>query len=137
LAGDWLTGKQCGWFSATSCSIDYLINLPDVHSKHIEFQFQIKKNVKYNKEIKRSNKDFVGNETFQNTVSINDNDEIVKVKKSNIKIISDVYNNTDLKEFKKATLSNSLQRLYKKTDVDLTNIIDGKREKKKVVKLDL
>ena len=73
----------------------------------------------------------------KNTVSINDNNEIVKVKKSNIKIISDVYNNTDLKEFKKATLSNSLQRLYKKTDVDLSNIIDGKREKKKVVKLDL
>lgn len=27
LAGDWLTGKQCGWFSATSCSIDYLIHI--------------------------------------------------------------------------------------------------------------
>lgn len=27
LAGDWLTGKQCGWFSAPSCSIDYLIHI--------------------------------------------------------------------------------------------------------------
>jgi signal transduction histidine kinase len=58
-------------------------------------------------------------------------------EKSNIKIISDVYNKTDLKEQKNATLSNSLQRLYKKTDVDLSNIIEGKRQKKKIVKLDL
>ena len=86
---------------------------------------------------KYSNKVYTIIKVGKNTVSINDNNEIVKVKKSNIKIISDVYNNTDLKEFKKATLSNSLQRLYKKTDVDLSNIIDGKREKKKVVKLDL
>lgn len=86
---------------------------------------------------KYSNKVYTIIKVGKNTVSINDNDEIVKVKKSNIKIISDVYNNTDLKEFKKATFSNSLQRLYKKTDVDLLNIIDGKREKKKVVKLDL
>lgn len=27
MAGDWLTGKQCGWFSAPSCSIDYLIHI--------------------------------------------------------------------------------------------------------------
>ena len=86
---------------------------------------------------KYSNKIYTIMKVGKNTVSIIHNNEIEKVKKSNIKIISDVYNKTDLKEQKNATLSNSLQRLYKKTDVDLSNIIEGKRQKKKIVKLDL
>ena len=45
---------------------------------------------------KYSNKVYTIIKVGKNTVSINDNNEIVKVKKSNIKITSDVYNNTDL-----------------------------------------
>ena len=86
---------------------------------------------------KYSNKIYTIIKVGKNTVSVMDNNEIVKVKKSNIKIISDVYNITDLKEQKNATLSSSLQRLYKKTDVDKSNIIEGNRQKKKIVKLDL
>jgi len=27
LAGEWMGGKHCGWFSATSCSVDYVIHV--------------------------------------------------------------------------------------------------------------
>jgi hypothetical protein len=59
-----------------------------------------------------------------------DDNEVVKVKKSNIKIISDVTNNKNLTELKKATLSNRKDRILKKEDIDALNIIQGKREKK-------
>jgi cytidylate kinase len=52
------------------------------------------------------------------------------VKKSNIKIIPDVYNNTNLKELEKATLSIRVERLNKKDGIDLANIIEGKRERR-------
>ena len=47
-----------------------------------------------------------------------DDNEVVKVKKSNIKIISDVSNNTNLTELKKATLSNRKDRILKKEDIE-------------------
>jgi hypothetical protein len=56
---------------------------------------------------KYSNKIYTIIKVGKNTVSVLDKDEIVKVKKSNIKIIPDVYNNTDL------------------------NIIEGKRDRRK------
>ena len=62
-----------------------------------------------------------------------DDNELIKVKKSNIKIISDVSNNTNLTELKKATLSNRTDRILKKEDIDASNIIEGKRERKKIL----
>jgi len=79
---------------------------------------------------KYSNKIYTIIKVGKNTVSVLDKDEIVKVKKSNIKIIPDVYNNTDLKELEKATLSNRVERLNKKDGIDLSNIIEGKRERR-------
>ena len=53
--------------------------------------------------------------------------------KSNIKIISDVSNDIKLTELKKATLSNRQDRILKKEDIDASNIIEGKRERKKLL----
>ena len=62
-----------------------------------------------------------------------DYNEVIKVKKSNIKVISDVSNNTNLTELKKATLSNRKHRILKEEDIDASNIIEGKRERKKIL----
>ena len=82
---------------------------------------------------KYSNKIYTIMKVGKNTVSVMDNDEIVKVKKSNIKIISDVSNDIKLTELKKATLSNRQDRILKKEDIDASNIIEGKRERKKLL----
>ena len=79
---------------------------------------------------KYSNKIYTITKVDKNTVSVLDNDEIIKVKKSNIKIIPDVYNDTKLSELKNATISNRLERILKKEDIDVSNIIEGKRERK-------
>ena len=82
---------------------------------------------------KYSNKIYTIIKVGKNTVSVMDNDEIVKVKKSNIKIISDVSNDIKLTELKKATLSNRQDRILKKEDIDASNIIEGKSERKKLL----
>jgi len=82
---------------------------------------------------KYSNKIYTIIKVGKNTVSVMDDNEIVKVKKSNIKIISDVSKDTKLTELKKATLSNRKDRILKKEDIDASNIIEGKRERKKVL----
>ncbi len=74
---------------------------------------------------KYSNKIYTIIKVGKNTVSDLDQDEILKVKEKNIKIIPDVYNNTNLKELEKATLSNKVERLNKKDDSDLSNIIES------------
>ena len=63
---------------------------------------------------KYSNKIYTIIKVGKNTVSVMDDNENVKVKKSNIKIISDVSNNTNLRGSKKATLSNRKDRILKK-----------------------
>ena len=79
---------------------------------------------------KYSNKIYTIIKVGKNTVSVMDDNEVVKVKKSNIKIISDVSNNTNLTELKTATLSNRKDRILKKEYIDESNIIEGKRERK-------
>ena len=82
---------------------------------------------------KYSNKIYTIIKVGKNTVSVIDDNEVIKVKKSNIKIISDVSNNTNLTELKKATLSNRIDRINKKDDINESNIIEGKRERKKIL----
>ena len=82
---------------------------------------------------KYSNKIYTIIKVGKNTVSVMDNEEVVKVKKSDIKIISGISNNTNLTELKKATISNRKDRILKKEDIDASNIIEGKRERKKIL----
>jgi len=82
---------------------------------------------------KYSNKIYTIIKVGKNTVSVMDDNEVIKVKKSNIKVISDVSNNTNLTELKKATLSNRKDRILKKEDIDASNIIEGNRERKKIL----
>ena len=69
----------------------------------------------------------------KNTVSVMDDNEVIKVKKSNIKVISDLSNNTNLTELNKATLSNRKDRIFKKEDIYPSRIIEGKRERNKIL----
>jgi hypothetical protein len=82
---------------------------------------------------KYSNKIYTIIKVGKNTVSVIDDNEVIKVKKSNIKIISDVSNNTNLTELKKATQSTRAYRINKKDDINESNIIEGKRERKKIL----
>ena len=50
---------------------------------------------------KYSNKIYTIIKVGKNTITVMDDNEVIKVKKSNIKIISDVSNNTNLTELKK------------------------------------
>lgn len=77
---------------------------------------------------KYSNKIYTIIKVGENTVSVLDKDQLVKVKKSDIKIIKDVDNVVELKELKKATISSRVNRLNKRDDIELSNIIEGKRE---------
>jgi len=81
---------------------------------------------------KYSNKIYTIIKVGKNTVSVINKDEVLKVKKSNIKIIEDVDNVAELKELEKATISNRAERFYKKEGIDSNNIIEGKRERKTV-----
>jgi len=82
---------------------------------------------------KYSNKIYTIIKVGKNTVSVMDDNELIKVKKINFKVISDVSNNTNLTELKKATLSNRKDRILKKEDIDASNIIEGNRERKKIL----
>ena len=78
-----------------------------------------------------SNKIYTIVKVGKNTVSVLDNNELIKVKKSDIKIIEDVDNAVELKELEKATKSSRNARLFKRDNIELSNIIEGKRERKK------
>ena len=82
---------------------------------------------------KYSNKIYTILKVGKNTVLVMNDNEVIKVKKSNIKVISDVSNNTNLTELKKVTLSNKKDRIQKKEDIDASNIIQGNRERKKML----
>jgi hypothetical protein len=65
----------------------------------------------------------------KNSVYVIENNKLVKVKKSNIKIINKVENEVKLKEMNKVNNLHKVDRLIKKSGVDEINIIEGKRER--------
>jgi ribosomal protein L21E len=114
-------------------SNDTIINIGDKCRLKIDISmFDDKMKPKY------SNRIYEVVKVTKNSVIVKDskNNEL-KVKKSNIKIITDVENVKELKELDNANYIHKVNRNIKKAGVQVENIVDGPRIRKKKTILDL
>jgi hypothetical protein len=86
---------------------------------------------------KYSNKVYDIVKISKNSVYVIDNNYLVKVKKSNIKIVKHVEAALELKERKNVNVYHRVDRMIVKSGVESSNIIEGKRERKRNTKYDL